>query len=105
VGKPQIIDTSFKKAGLERNIGHSTALHLSDDYLSSHHYPYVMTFQEEIVYLQIVLRWQLLVAFDGRDPPWKDSEHKRGYGHDEMPVLAIAGNIFTLSSNLMGKAT
>jgi hypothetical protein len=57
------------------------------------------------VYLQTVLRWQLLVVSDGRDAPWKDAEHKRGYCDDEMPVLAIAGNIFTLSSNLMGKAT
>jgi hypothetical protein len=105
VGKPQIIDTSLKKAGLERKIRHSTALHHSYDYLSSLFYPYVMTFQEEIVYLQTVLKRQFLVVFGDRDPPWNDAEHKRRFFDDEVPVLAIAGNIFTLSSHLMGKAT
>lgn len=26
----------------------------------------------------------LLVVFDGKDPPWKDAEHERRYGHEEV---------------------
>lgn len=57
----------------------------SKDYLNGDYYMSVAAVQEELVYLQSVLEWKLVVVFDGKDPAcWKDAEHGRRYGADDV---------------------
>ena len=58
------------------------ALRYETSFLENDYYPSARAFQDEIVYLKFILKWDVLVVFDGKDPAWKDAEHNRRYGDD-----------------------
>jgi hypothetical protein len=58
------------------------ALRYETSFLENEYYPSARAFQDEIVYLKFILKWDVLVVFDGKDLAWKDAEHNRCYGDD-----------------------
>jgi hypothetical protein len=58
------------------------ALRYETSILENDYYPSARAFQDEIVYLKFILKWDVLVVFDGKDPAWKDAAHNRCYGND-----------------------
>lgn len=59
------------------------ALCHQDEYCQGDYYSSMKAFQDDLVYLQSIPGWDLLVVFDGKDLPWKDAEHERRYGSEE----------------------
>jgi hypothetical protein len=81
----------LQKAGLAQKPGvnidvaglmYYCALRYETSFLENDYYPSARAFQDEIVYLKFILKWDVLVVFDGKDPAWKDAEHNRRYGDD-----------------------
>jgi hypothetical protein len=52
-------------------------LRYETSFLENDYYPSARAFQDEIVYLKLILKWDVLVAFNGKDPAWKAAEHNR----------------------------
>ena len=61
---------------------HYCARRYEERYHQKDYDPSAKVFQEFMVYLTAILRWDLWIFFDGKDPAWKDAEHQRRYGKE-----------------------